>query len=109
MKPQRKYRPGMASNNNWEGVWTGFTARKPSSSSSAAVYTIKLAVRLTWRSPSSSMCRHGNQLKSVNQWKDCDEARMRTRQLQRAETPGDRRSYMTILLMKPIVSLLYNK
>ena len=32
--------------------------RQPSPSSSAVVYTIKLAVQLTWRSPSSSMCHH---------------------------------------------------
>ena len=59
---------------------------KPSPSSSAAVYTIKLAIRLAWRSPSSSMCRHGQQLKH---YEDGDDARRRTQQLQRVETPGD--------------------
>ena len=50
----------------WVGeVKTGYTGTKPSPSSSAAVYTIKLAIWLAWRSPSSSMCRHGQQLKSV--------------------------------------------
>ena len=49
MKPQQKYRLETVCNNYCDAL-IGFKARQPSPSSSAAVYTISLAVRLAWES-----------------------------------------------------------
>ena len=91
MNPQRKYRLGMASNNYWGWGGGGRGVKPVLRGPNLHPHLPLLFIQFSWLFGShGGLLAHQCFIKgnNENQCNDRDEAKIRTRQLQRVETPG---------------------